>query len=153
FEVTALAAAALDPSGSDAPGCGELRQVLADAQRDSGRQEGGRRHTAVLPVALRVTVTRHLSQCGTCQGRRDDCMGRWAPELLPMLAGTELNEQVMEGLRTVPELARPQDALGPHRRVASVGTARMAVARKAAAAAGAGLLAALLLLAFVWPGF
>ena len=154
FEVTALAAAeaALDPPGSHAPGCGELRQILADAQRDSDWQEGGRRHTAVLPAALRVTVTRHLSQCGTCQGRRDDCTGRWGPELLPMLAGTELNEQVMEGLRAVPELARPRDALAARRRVASVGTAGMAVARKSAAA-GAGLLAALLLLAFVWPGF
>ena len=155
FEVTALAAAeaALDPPGSDAPGCGELRQILADAQRDSDRREGGRRHTAVLPVALRVTVTRHLSQCGTCQGRRDDCTGRWGSQLLPMLAGTELNEQVMEGLRAVPEPAGPRDALGARRRVASVGTTGMAVARKPAAAAGAGLLAALLLLAFVWPGF
>src|SRR5690349_805831 len=155
FEVTALAAAeaALDPPRRGAPGCGELRQILAEAQRDSDRQEGGRRPAAVLPVALRVTVARHLSQCGTCQGRRDDCTGRWGPELLPMLAGTELNEQVMEGLRALPELARPRDALRSHRRFASVGAAGTAVARKPAAAAGTGLLAALLLLAFVWPGF
>jgi DNA-directed RNA polymerase specialized sigma24 family protein len=154
FGVTALAAAeaASDPR-SDAPGCGELRQILADARRDGDRQEGGRRHTAVLPVALRVTVARHLSQCGTCQGRRDDCTGRWAPELLPMLAGTELNEQVTEDLRAVPELARPRDAPEARRRADGAGTAGTAVARKPAAAAGAGLLAALLLLAFVWPGF
>ncbi len=153
FEVTALAAAeaALGPPGSGAPGCGELRQILADAQHDSGRPEDARRPAAVLPVALRVTVTRHLSQCGTCQARRDDCMRRWGPELLPMLTGTELDEQVTEGLRAVP--ARPRDALGVHRRAASAGTGGMAVARRAAAAAGAGLVAALLLLAFVWPGF
>jgi hypothetical protein len=149
FEVTALAAAeaALDPR-SDAPGCGELRQILADARRD-----GGRRHTAVLPAALRVTVARHLGQCGTCQGRRDDCTGRWAPELLPVLAGTELNEQVTEDLRAVPELAQSRDAPEARRRAGGAGTAGTAVARKPAAAAGAGLLAALLLLAFVWPGF
>jgi hypothetical protein len=148
FEVTALAAAeaALGAPGSGAPGCGELRQILADAQRDADRQEG-RRYTAVLPVALRVTVTRHLSQCGTCQSRRDDCTGRWAAELLPMLAGSELNEQVMQALRVLPELTRPRDALETRRRAAG------AVARKPAAASGAGLLAALLLLAFVWPGF
>jgi DNA-directed RNA polymerase specialized sigma24 family protein len=155
FEVTALAAAeaALDPPGSDAPGCGELRQILADAQHDGDRQEGGRRHIAVLPVALRLTVTRHLSQCGSCQGRRDDCMARWAPELLPVLADTELNEQVMENSHPAPDLVRPRDTPGVPRGVASVGTGGTAVARKSAAATGAGLLVALLLLAFVWPGF
>src|SRR6185312_4014829 len=151
FEVTALAAAegALDPPGRGAPGCGELRQILADAQHADDRQDSGRRPAAVLPVALRVTVARHLSQCGICQGRRDECMGRWAPELLPMLARTELNEQVTEGLRAVAELARSRAAHRAHRRV----TAGTAVARTPAAAAGAGLLAALLLLALVWPGF
>jgi DNA-directed RNA polymerase specialized sigma24 family protein len=155
FEVTALAAgeAALDPPGGDAPGCGELRQILADAQHDGDPREGGRRHVAVLPASLRLTVTRHLSQCGTCQGRRDDCMARWAPELLPILADTELSEQVMEGLHSVAELARPGGTPGARRRAAPAGTTGMAVARHPVAAAGAGLLAALLLLVFVWPGF
>jgi DNA-directed RNA polymerase specialized sigma24 family protein len=156
FEVTSLAAAegALDAPGGDAPGCGELRQILADAQHDGDPQEAARRQILVLPAALRLTVTRHLSQCGTCQGRRDDCSTRWAPELVPILAGTELNEQVMEDLHPAPELTWPRDTRGAHRRVSSVGTARTVVVRQAAAAAaGAGLLVALLLLAFVWPGF
>lgn len=156
FEVTALAAAeaGLDPPGSDAPGCGELRQVLAEARHDIGDpQAGGRRHTMVLPAALRLTVTRHLSQCGTCQGRRDDGMARWAPQLLPILDDTELDEQVTEDLHLVPELARPRDTPGPHGRVAAVGTSATAVVRRPAVAAAAGLLVALLLLAFVWPGF
>jgi DNA-directed RNA polymerase specialized sigma24 family protein len=155
FEVTLLAAAeaALDAPGGDAPGCGELRQILADAQRDGDPQEGGRRHLLVLPSALRLTVARHLSQCAICHGRSDDCTTQWAPELLPILAGTELNEQVMEDLHSQPELARPRDVPAAHRRVASVGTARTAVIRHSAAAAGAGLLVTLLLLAFVWPGF
>jgi hypothetical protein len=105
----------------------------------------------VLPAALRLRVARHLSQCGTCRDRRDDCTALWAPGLLPILAGTELNEQVMEDMRLAPELARPA-APGAHRRVASVGAART-VAVRHPAAAGAGLLVALLLLAFVWPGF
>src|SRR6185437_1990799 len=143
--------------------------ALSRSPRSRPRKLPWTRHVVALPGAgncgrywlklsgtatgRRVAVARHLSQCGTCQGRRDDCTGRWGPELLPMLAGTELNEQVMEGLRTLPELARPRDALRSHRRFASVGAAGTAVARKPAAAAGTGLLAALLLLAFVWPGF
>ena len=152
FEVTALAAAeaALDAPGG-APGCGELRQILADARPDGDPQEDGRRHIVVLPAALRLTVARHLSQCGTCRGRRDDCTMLWAPGLLPILARTELTEQVMEDVRKAPELGRP-DPPGAHRRVASAGAGRTVVVRHPAAA-GAGLLVALLLLAFVWPGF
>ena len=157
FEVTSLAAAeaALGAPGSDAPGCGELRQILADTQHDGDPQKGGRGHIAVLPTALRLTVARHLSQCGTCQGRRDDYTTLRAPALLPILAGAELNEQVMEDLYLAPELARPRHTPSFHRRAASVGTARTVVVRQpaASAAAGAGLLVALLLLAFVWPGF
>jgi hypothetical protein len=166
FEITALVALvasepALDPPGSEAPGCGELRQILADAQRDG--EEGLRRHTVVLPAALRLTVTRHVSQCGTCQDRRDDRMARWAPELLPILAGTELSDQVMEVLNPGPEPAQAHAGTGVHRLLrptpaarrgtAAAGRAGAVVARAAAAAAGAGLLAALLLLGFVWPGF
>src|SRR5690242_14635399 len=79
FEVTALAAAetSLGEPWGKAPGCGELRQILADAQRDGGPHERGRRHLAVLPASVRLTLSRHLSQCTTCQGRRDDCMARW----------------------------------------------------------------------------
>ncbi len=105
FEVTALAAAeaAVDPSGIRAPGCAELRQILADARSDDGDpHEDGRRHTAVLPAALRLTLSRHLSQCRACQDRRDDCMGRWAPELLPILADAELHDQVMEDVQSMP---------------------------------------------------
>ncbi|MDX6419060.1 MAG: hypothetical protein QOG28_3680, partial [Trebonia sp.] len=157
FEVTSLAAAeaALGAPGSDAPGCGELRQILADTQHDGDPQEGGRGHIVVLPTALRLTVARHLSQCGTCQGRRDDYTTLWAAGLLPILAGAELNEQVMEDLHPAPELARPRETPGVRGRVASVGIARAVVVRQpaASAAAGAGLLVALLLLAFVWPGF
>ena len=154
FEVTALAAgeAGLDQPGS-APGCGELRQILADAQRNGDPPEGARPDIIVLPAALRLTVTRHLSECGTCQGRRDGHLARWAPEMLPILAGTELSERVTEGLHTVPQLARSRDTPGAHRRVAPVGTSATAGARRLAAAAGAGLFLALLLLAFVWPGF
>ena len=82
FEVTALAAAeaAVDPPGIRAPGCAELRQMLADARSDDGDpHEDGRRHTAVLPAALRLTLSRHLSQCRACQDRRDDCMGGGRP--------------------------------------------------------------------------
>jgi DNA-directed RNA polymerase specialized sigma24 family protein len=153
-EVTSLAAAeaSLDAPGS-APGCRDLRQILADAQPDGDPHEGIRRRIVVLPAALRLTVARHLSQCGTCQGRRGDCTTPWGPELLPILAGTELNEQVMEDLHAMSHLARPGGTAGAHRRVASGGTAKTVVVRRPAAAAGAGLLAALLLLAFVWPGF
>jgi len=164
FEITALAAeAALDPLGGEAPECGELRQILADAPRDGDAQEGVRRHAVVLPAALRLTVTRHVSLCGACQDRRDDCMARWAPELLPILAGTELNDQVMEVLHPTPESAQSHAGAGAHRRpratpaahkgAASVRGAWAVVARPAAAAAGTGVLAALLLLGFVWPGF
>lgn len=153
FEVTALAAAetASDPGG-EAPGCGELRQILADAPQDGDPREHGRRHIVVLPAALRVAVTRHLSQCGTCQGQRDDCMAWWAPELLPILAGAELSEQVMEDLRLMPEFGRPRTVPGAHRRVARVGAARSGFLRRAGTTGG-GLLVALLLLALVWPGF
>ena len=154
FEVTALAAeAAVDPPSVRAAGCGELRQILADARGDDGDpHEDGRRHTAALPAALRLTLSRHLSQCRSCQDRRDDCMGRWAPELLPILAGAELHEQVMEDLQSMPELRQPGAGPGAHRRVAPAGPTTKVVIGRAAAAAGTGLLAALLLLAFVWPG-
>ena len=160
FEVTALAAgqADLDQPGRDAPACGDLRRLLADARHNGDPQEDGRPRITALPAALRLTVTRHLSQCGACQGSRDDYMARWAPEMLPILAGVELNERVMEDLHLVPGLARSRDARGAHRRVAPVGTASeaysmRAVVRRVAATAGAGLFVALLLLAFVWPGF
>jgi len=156
FEVTALAAteAALDVVGGSTPGCGELRQILADAQLDGDPHEDRWRHTVVLPAALRLTVSRHLSQCGSCQDGSDDCMARWAPELLSILAGAELYEQVMDDAQLMPELRQPGPTPGAHRRVAPVRTVRTGVVRRAAvAAAGAGLLAALLLLAFVWPGF
>jgi DNA-directed RNA polymerase specialized sigma24 family protein len=152
FEVTALAAETAPDPGSEAPGCWELRQILADAPHDGDPREGGRRSSAVLPAALRLAVARHLSQCVTCQEQRDDCMAWWEPELLPILAGSELSEQVMEDLRLMPEFARPRPAPGAHRRVASVGTIGKVVIRRAAATGG-GLLAAMLLLAFVWPGF
>lgn len=157
-EVTVLTAAeaneatgaVVDRPGSAAPGCGELGQLLADARRDAGDPlDGGRHQTVVLPAALRLSVSRHLSQCAACQARRDDCMARWAPELLSILAEVELYEQVMEQVQSMPELRQP----GAHRRVAAPGTATMVVVRRPATiAAGAGLLAAALLVAFVWPG-
>jgi hypothetical protein len=156
FEVTALADAemALDLLGNGAPGCGELRHILADAHHEGDPQADVRRLTVVLPTAARLTLSRHLSECGTCQDRRDDCMARWAPELLPILADAELYEQVMDDLQSVLERGQPGAAPGIRGRVASVGTAGTAVNRRpAVAAAGAGLLVALLLLAFVWPGF
>ena len=139
FEVTALAAAeaAVDPPSIGAPGCGELRQILADARSDDGDpHEDGRRHTAALPAALRLTLSRHLSQCRACQERRDDCMARWAPELLPILADAELHEQVMEDLQSMPELRQPGAGPGAHRRVAPAGPATKVVIGRAAAAAG-----------------
>jgi len=92
FEITALVAAETDPDpfGSRAPGCQELQQILADTQRDGDAHPGARRHPVVLPAALRLTVTRHVSQCATCQDQRDDRTARWAPELLPILACAEL---------------------------------------------------------------
>jgi DNA-directed RNA polymerase specialized sigma24 family protein len=152
FEVTALAAAETAPDpGNEAPGCEELRQILADAPHDGDPREDGRRHIAVLPAALRLAVTRHLSQCGTCQEHRDDCMAWWAPGLLPVLAGAELSEQVMEDLRHIAEFG-PRAAPGAHRRAAPAGTFGNVFTRRAATTGG-GLLAVLLLLAFVWPGF
>jgi hypothetical protein len=134
--------------------------VMADARHTIGDpQAGGRRHPVVLPTALRLTVTRHLSQCGTCQRRRDDFMAWWAPLLLPILADIEPDEQVTEAgepvtedLHPGPELTRPH-APGPPGRGPAVVTAATAVVRQPAMAAGAGLLVALLVLAFVWPGF
>ncbi|TVZ05016.1 hypothetical protein EAS64_10355 [Trebonia kvetii] len=153
FEVTALTAAetASDP-GNEAPGCWELRQILANAPRDGDPREDGQRHIAVLPAALRLAVTRHLSQCAICQENSDDCMAWWAPALLPVLAGAELSEQVMEDLRRIPEFGRPRVAPGAHRRGAPVGAFRKVFTRTAATTGG-GLLVALLLLAFVRPGF
>ena len=53
FEVTALAAAeaAVDPPSIGAPGCGELRQMLADARSDDGdpHADGRRRHGQCCP--------------------------------------------------------------------------------------------------------
>jgi DNA-directed RNA polymerase specialized sigma24 family protein len=155
FEVTALAAeAAVDPPATRAPGCGELRQTLADARGgDADPHDGGRRPTAVLSAALRLTLSRHLSECRTCQDRRDDCMARWAPELLPILADAELHERVMEDVQATPEPRQPGDVPGAHRRVAPAGPVRkVVIGRVAVASAGAGVLAALLLIAFVWPG-
>src|ERR1700677_1744293 len=146
FEVTALAAeAAVDPPGTWAPGCGELRQTLADARGDDGDpHEDGRRPTAVLSAALRLTLSRHLSECRPCQDRRDDCMARWAPELLPILADAELHEQVMEDVQSMPEPGQPGAAPGAHRRVAPAGPAtKVVIGRGAVASAGAGVLAAL----------
>ncbi len=153
FEVTALTAAeTASDQGNEAPGCWELRQILANAPRDGDPREDGQRHIAVLPAALRLAVTRHLSQCVTCQEHSDDCMAWWAPALLPVLAGAELSEQVMEDLRLIPEFGRPRVAPGAHRRGAPVGAFRKVFIRTAATTGG-GLLVALLLLAFVWPGF
>ena len=56
-------------------------------------------------------------------------------------------------LARVPELGRPRARPGSHRRVATAGTAtKVVIGRVAVASAGAGVLAALLLIAFVWPG-
>jgi len=151
FEVTVLAAAG--PRDSEARGCWELRQILSEAPHDADPHAAGRRPIMVLPAALRLTVTRHLSQCRTCQDRCDDGMARWAPQLLSVLAEAELNEQVMEDLNPVQEVTRTQPAIGAHRRVTRGGTVRRVVARPAAMVAGAGLLVALLVLGFVWPGF
>ena len=79
-------------------------------------------------------------------------MGRWAPELLPILADAELHNQVMEDVQSMPGLRQPGAGPGAHRRVAPAGPVTKVVIGRAAAAAGTGLLAALLLLAFVWPG-
>jgi hypothetical protein len=168
FEVSALAAAeaALDPLDGQTPWCGQLREMLADAERDGGvpggvRRDGVRRDGLVLPPGLRLGVTRHVAECGTCRDLRDDCIAQWAPELLPILAGAELNEQVIEDLRTIPEPARSRADAPPHGRfrgasgsdgTAPVGTGR-AVNTRRAALAGAGMLAVLLLLGFVQPGF
>ena len=156
FEVTAFAAAEADadPLGGETPGCGQLRQILSDTQR------GG--DNLVLPPELRLAVTRHVGQCDTCRDRRDDCMARWAPEILPVVAGAELNEQVIEDLRTIPESARSHRAERPGglsrgSRIVHAGTARAGIGKavftkRVAAAGGAGLLV-VLLLGFVQPGF
>jgi hypothetical protein len=153
FEVTALAAAeaAPDSLGGESSGCWELRQILADAERDRGRQEGVRRDAMVLSPEARLTVTRHTSQCHTCLYRRDDRVARWAPELLAILAGAELNEQVIEDLRTIPEPEGTPARGLPSR--ASAGIGAMLTPVRAAVGAGSGLLVVLLLLGFVQPGF
>ena len=149
FEVTALAAeAAPGEPRSEAPGCGELRQIMATA-RDDDPYEGGRRRFFVLPAALRVMVVRHLSQCATCQDRGEDCMAAWAPQLLAIMGDAEQHEQVMADTQSMPEPGHRGPAPGAHRQA---GPARKVVVRRAAMA-GAGLLIALPLLAFVWPGF
>jgi hypothetical protein len=153
FEVTALAAAEA--------GCGALWQMLADAQRDGGTYEGVRRDNVVLPADLRLAVTRHASQCEACRERRAACMAQWAPDLLPLLAGAELNEQVIEDLRAIPEpgwwsrAAAP--AHGRHRgdrggRAGPVAVGK-AIAGRRASVAGAGLLMVLMVLGFAEPGF
>jgi len=165
FEVTAFAAAEadVDPLGGEPLGCGQLRQILSDARRGGDAHEGVRRDNFVLPPELRLTVTRHVGQCGTCRERRDDCMARWAQEILPIVAGAELNEQVIEDLRTIPESTRSHRAAssgglsrggrGVHAGAARAGVGRAVFTRRAAAAGGAGLLVMLLLLGFVQPGF
>jgi DNA-directed RNA polymerase specialized sigma24 family protein len=152
FEVMALAAAEAVRSsmGTAAPSCAELGQILSDAQRAGVPQEGGRRFMPVLPASFRLSVSRHLSECVTCQDRRDDCMARWAPELLPILAAAELFEQVMADSQAIPE-RRPPGVAGARKRVSSARTARTVVVRRTVAAGG-GVLVALTLLAFVWPG-
>jgi outer membrane biosynthesis protein TonB len=160
FEVTGLAAAeasaaeaAVDAPGVGAPGCVELPQLLADARSDAGDpQEDGRRHTAVLSAAVRLALSRHLSECRPCQDRRDDLMARWAPEMLSILADAELREQVMEDLQSMPRLRQPGPVPGAHRRAAPAGPATKVVIGRAVVAAGTGLVAVLLLLAFAWPG-
>jgi DNA-directed RNA polymerase specialized sigma24 family protein len=154
FEVMALAAAeaVLSSMGSaTAPGCPELGQILADAQQASVPCESGRRFMPVLPASSRLSMARHLSECATCQYRRDDCMARWASELLPILAAAELFEQVMADSQALPERGLPRVAPGGRNRVSSARTARTVVVRRTVAA-GAGVLGALSLLAFVWPG-
>jgi len=163
FEVTALAAAeaAPDPLGGETPGCGYVLQLMADAQRDGGMRESVRRESVVLPADLRLSVTRHVTECYACRDRRDACMVRWAPELLPILASAELNEQVIEDLRTLPAPGRSHvgapaslrlgASRGTHRGAAPVATRRVNARR--AAVAGGGSLAALLVLGFVQPGF
>ncbi len=162
FEVTVLVAAeaALDPLGDETPGCGQLRRILADAQRAGGMHEDIRPVSGILPADLRSAVTRHVSQCDTCRGWCDDCMAQWAPELLPILAGAELNEQVIQDLRTIPESARCRTGTladgnhagrGAHRGPAA-GTGKAVTVRRAAVA-GAVLLVVLALLGFVQPGF
>jgi len=157
FEVTALAAAdSADPAGFQAPGCDELRTLLADAPDDGIQPADGRRDPAVLPAALRLTLSRHLSQCAHCQYQRDDRSAEWAADLLPLLADAELRDQVTADLQSARERGHHGAAAGAHRRPAPVRPGRKAerivVIRPAFAAAGAGLVAALLLLAFVWPG-
>ena len=166
FEVTALAAAetALQAGGDSrsgqTAGCGQLQQTLADARRDGG--ERVRRDSVVLPADLRLMVTRHVSHCDACRDQRAAGMAQWAQDLLPMLAGAELNEQVIEDLRTIPESARSRGGAPVHGRhrgdgggqrgAAPVAAGKAFLARRAAVA-GAGLLAVLLLLGFVEPGF
>jgi len=164
FEVTALAAAeaALDPRYDDTAGCAQLRQILTDGLRDGDTYEGLRRDSLVLLADLRLSVTRHVNDCDTCYYRRDDCIAQWAPELLALLAGAELNEQVIEDLRTMPESGRShagafsgghyRGGRDPERGLASAGAGK-AIRTRRAAVAGVGLLAALLLLGFVEPGF
>ncbi|WP_300607168.1 hypothetical protein [Trebonia sp.] len=109
FEVTALAAAEpVDPRDDTIPGCRALRQLLADGLGDRGMFWAVRRDGVVLAADLRLAVSDHMGRCGACAGRRADCTAQWAPELLPVLAGAELNEQVINDLRTVPEPARPR---------------------------------------------
>jgi hypothetical protein len=163
FEVTAFAAAeaAPDPLGGETPGCGYVLQLMADAQRDGGMREGVRPESVVLPADLRLSVTRHVTECFACRDRRDACMARWAPELLPILASAELNEQVIEDLRTIPAPGRSHAGApatlrlggnrGTHRGAAAAATRRVNARR--AAMAGGGSLAALLVLGFVQPGF
>ena len=89
-------------------------------------------------------------------------MARWAQEILPIVAGAELNEQVIEDLRTIPESARSHrgarsGGLSRGSRSVHAGTARAGIGkavftRRVAAAGGAGLLV-VLLLGFVQPGF
>jgi hypothetical protein len=173
FGVTALAVteAGRDPLGGEALGCSQLRHMLTGAQGAGGTDEGVGPDAVVLPADLRLAVTRHVGQCDACRDRRDDCIAQWAPELLPILAGAELNEQVIEDLRTIPAAGRPQRPQRPQRPHVGVtahggpgsrrgarlpgaqgGTGKALLARRAAAA-GAGLLALLLMLGFVQPGF
>ena len=167
FEVTALAAAETATEtaaetgegrpGVEGSGCGQLRQLLADAQRrDGDLRAGGPGRAVVLPAALRLVLSRHLGTCLTCQVRRDECRARWAAELQSILADAELRERVPQDVQSMP-MPEPRQVDAPRRaasagRAASTGIAsRIVVPRPAAAAAGGGLLVALLL-AFVWPG-